>query len=61
MKVEARWIRGITATSLVLLAAMIVGLSVVHGQATSVIARGGGQPSFTVELDRLGSSRSSRL
>src|SRR5260370_36978168 len=42
MKVEARWIRGITATSLVLLAAMIVGLSVVHGQATSVIARGGG-------------------
>src|SRR5258708_2686926 len=42
MKVEPRWIRGITATSLVLLAAMIVGLSVVHGQATSVIARGGG-------------------
>lgn len=42
MKVEARWIRGITASSLVLLAAMIVGHSVVHGQATSVIARGGG-------------------
>ncbi len=42
MEVEPRWIRGITATSLVLLAAMIVGLSVVHGQATSVIARGGG-------------------
>lgn len=42
MKVEARWIRGITASSLVLLAAMIVGLSVVHGQATSVVARGGG-------------------
>src|SRR5260370_15519471 len=42
MKVEARWIRGITATSRVVLPAMIVGFSVVHGHATSVIARGGG-------------------
>src|SRR5260370_11192658 len=42
MKVEARWIRGMSAISLVLLAPMIVGLSGVHGQATSVIARGGG-------------------
>src|SRR5260370_8480684 len=42
MKVEARWIRGMSAISLVLLAPMIVGLSVVHGQATSVIARDGG-------------------
>src|SRR6266478_5872717 len=40
MKVEARWIRGITATSLVLLAAMIVGLSVVHGQATGASVSG---------------------
>lgn len=42
MKVKAKWISGITASSLVLLAAMTIGLSVVHGQATQVIARGGG-------------------
>jgi hypothetical protein len=40
MKVKARWISGIAAGSLVLFATL--GLSVVHEQATDVIARGGG-------------------
>ena len=40
MKVKARWINGVAASSLVLLAT--VGVSAAHGQAKETIARGGG-------------------